>query len=205
MKTALLTALLATASGALSAQPSRIGMALAGFTLLNVNGNSVRFLARSDRPTVVIFFSTRCPMSNAFNYRRNVLYHDFADRVHFVIVDSNANEPLEEVRNYARSVGFDFPVYRDIKNALADQLGALMTTDTYVLDAGGVVRYHGYMEDSPHPDRAKIKGLRLAMEAVLAGRPVAMPENKAYGCTIVRASALMMAVPDAKSQASVRR
>jgi hypothetical protein len=106
--------------------------------------------------------------------------------VKFIVVDSNANESLEELREYAKAVEFDFPVYKDVNNVVADRFNAQVTTDTYAMDSSGVVRYHGYLEDSPNSTRAKTQGLRLAIEALLAGKPVAMPETKALGCTIRR-------------------
>jgi hypothetical protein len=133
-----------------------------------------------------MFFSTRCPISSAFNYRRNQLYLDFRDRVNFIAIDSNANEPLVEVRDYARAVEFDFPVYRDANNVVADRLGAQVTTDTFVMDSTGTIRYHGFIEDSPNPTRAKTRGLWLAIESVLNSREVAAPETKPLGCSIRR-------------------
>ena len=71
-------------------------------------------------------------MSNAFNYRRNKLYLDFAGRVNFIVIDPNANESMDEVRAYARTAEFDYPVYKDIGNVVADRFGAQITTDTFV-------------------------------------------------------------------------
>jgi peroxiredoxin len=168
------------------AQEFRLGGPVSDFTLRATDGRTATYPANSGMATVVIFFSTRCPMSNAFNYRRNRLYHDFADRAKFIVVDSNSNESLTEVRDYASALEFDFPVYKDENNLVADRFGAQVTTDTFVIDASGVIRYHGYLEDSPNSTRVKHQGLRLAIEAVLAGKPVAIPETKALGCTIRR-------------------
>ena len=171
---------------AVQAQEVRLGSPVSDFILRDMMGGSVSYSALRGRVTVVMFFSTHCPMSNAFNYRRNRLYNDFKGRVKFIVVDSNSNEPLEEVREYSRAVEFDFSVYKDEKNVVADRFGAQITTDTFVLDSEGVIRYHGYIEDSPNPTRAKKQGLRLAIEAVLEGKPVAIPETKTLGCAIRR-------------------
>jgi hypothetical protein len=104
-------------------------------------------------------------------------------------VDSNSNEPLEEVRAYASQVGFDFPVYLDKNNVLADRFNVLATTDTFVMDSSGVMRYRGYIEDALNPTRTTKQGLRLAIEAVLAGKPVEVAETKARGCAIRRVKA----------------
>jgi len=157
------------------------------FSVLDMRGRSQTYNSLRGEVTVVIFFSTRCPMSNAFNYRRNVLYHDYQKRVRFIVVDSNSNESLDEVRTYAQDAGFDFPVYHDVDNKAADSLGVQSTTETLVLDAAGAIRYRGYIEDAPNPERTTKQGLRLAIDAVLAGIPVETPQTRAVGCAIRRA------------------
>ena len=168
------------------AQEFRLGSVVTDFVVTEATGTPVHYIALKGNVTVLMFFSTRCPISNAFNYRRNQLYLEFRDRVNFIAVDSNSNESLTEVRDYARAVGFDFPVYRDANNVMADRFGAQVTTDTFVMDSSGTIRYHGFIEDSPNPTRAKTRGLRLAIEAVLGSRDVPVPETKAMGCSIRR-------------------
>lgn len=173
-------------TGAIFAQGFRLGAPVSDFTVQDMRGRSVNYRALKGSVTVVMFFSTRCPISNAFNFRRNTIYRDYKGRVKFIVVDSNSNEPLEEVRAYASQVGFDFPVYKDVNNVVADRFGVLTTTDTFVVDSSGVMQYRGYVEDSPTPARATKQGLRLAIEAVLGGKPVEMAETQARGCAIRR-------------------
>jgi peroxiredoxin len=177
---------LAAMTAPVRAQQSPDGKATPSFTIRDMQGRLQTYNSLKGKVTAVIFFSTRCPMSNAFNYRRNVLYHDFGDRVRFIVVDSNFNESLDEVRTYAKETGFDFPVYQDVDNQLADLLGARSTTDTFVLDAAATTRYHGYIEDAPNPARTTRQGLRLALDAVLAGQSVETRETRAVGCAIRR-------------------
>ena len=186
MKRAVLTIVtLGALIGTGYAQGFRPGAPVSDFILRDMRGNPVNYSKLRGDLTVVIFFSTRCPISNAFNYRRNELYKAFRDRVKFIVIDPNSNEALEEVRDYARAMEFDFPVYQDVDNVIADHFGAQITTDTFVIDSSGI-RYHGYIEDSPNPTRAKYQGLRQALEAVLEGRQVAMPVTKTLGCSIRR-------------------
>jgi cytochrome oxidase Cu insertion factor (SCO1/SenC/PrrC family) len=190
----VVAAVVALSGGGMNSQPLpsnsaaefKLGAPVTDFAVTDMDGQAFKYSSLMGKPTVVIFFSTRCPMSNAFNYRRNKLYLDFARRVNFIVIDPNANESIDEVRAYARTAEFDFPVYKDIDNTVADLFGAQITTDTFVIDASGMIRYHGYLEDSPNESRVKTQGLRRAIEAVLEGRPVAMPEGKALGCSIRR-------------------
>jgi peroxiredoxin len=184
----LLAALiLAGAGSALYAQQFRLGEPVTDFNVENMSSHNVSYRSLKGKVTVVMFFSTRCPISNAFNYRRNTIYREYKDRVRFIAVDSNSNESLEEVKTYAKDVGFDFPVYRDLDNQVADRFGVLATTDTFVMDSAGVIQYRGYIEDALNPSRTTIQGLRLAIESVLEGKPVEIAETKARGCAIRRA------------------
>jgi hypothetical protein len=83
-------------------------------------------------------------------------------------------------------MGYDFPVYKDVDNVIADLLGATSTPDAFVIDRAGLVQYHGYIEDAPNPERAKNRGLRLAIEAVLNEKPVLNRETHSLGCAIRR-------------------
>lgn len=170
----------------LRSEEIRIGSHVPVFEVQNLRGKSQAIRPGEGRVTAVLFFSTRCPLSNAFNYRRNVLYHDFHARVRFLLVDPNANESLAEVQAYTKQSGFDLPVYRDPDGIVAALLAVRATTDTFVLDRAGVLRYKGNIENAPNPERATQHGLRSALEAMFAGQPVKDPETRAIGCAVRR-------------------
>jgi len=178
--------LLAMASQPLHAENFQLGASVSDFSVTDMNGRAQGYHALRGKVTVVMFFSTRCPISNAFNYRRNTLYDDFKGRVNFIVVDSNSNESTEEVKAYAKEVGFDFPVYRDVNNEVADRFAVHTTADAFVIDQSGTMRYRGYIEDSPNASRATKKALREAIDEVLDGKPVAVAETRAAGCAIRR-------------------
>lgn len=136
---------------------------------------------------VVLFISTICPVSNSYNLRMKNLYRDYTPKgVKFEFLNANQNETQAEVEEHARRAGFPFPVTKDVDNAMADRLGAQYTPESFVIDREGVVRYHGRIDDAQNPARVRQSSLRLAIDAVLAGREVAAPETKTFGCTIKR-------------------
>ncbi len=165
-----------------------LGSRASELSLEALDGSKAAISASRAKATVVAFISTLCPISNSFNERMTALYNGYSARgVQFVFVNSNANESSNDVAAHIKSAGFPFVVYRDPSNRMADLLGAKATPETYVLDHDGIVRYHGYIEDSPNEARSKKKALRGAVDAVLAGSPVTPAETKAFGCTIKRA------------------
>ena len=182
-----LAILLALCGGVLNAQEFKLGSHVTDFSVQDLDGKPASFSTLRGPVTVVIFVSTQCPISNSYNQRMNALYKDYGSKdVKFIFVNANRNESANEVRTHAKGVGFVFPVYKDVNNVLADRFGAEVTPETYVIDSAGVVRYHGAIDDSQNEARVRTRGLRMALDAVVAGKPVEITQTKAFGCTIKR-------------------
>lgn len=137
--------------------------------------------------TLVIFVATRCPVSNDYNQRMAELARDYQTRGFAVIgINSNRNEPPDEVAQHASEKGLGFTILKDPENRVADYLGASVTPEAYVFGSNWTLRYHGRIDDSRNLARVTTHDLRAALDAVAAARPVAVPETKAFGCTIKR-------------------
>jgi thiol-disulfide isomerase/thioredoxin len=186
VKRTLAISLLASA-GILSAQEFKLGSKVTDFNVQDLDGKSVPFAALRGPLTVVTFVSVQCPVSNGYNQRMIALYQDYTPKdVKFIFVNANRNESASDVRSHAKNVGFVFPVYKDAGSVLADRFDAQVTPESYVIDSAGIIRYHGSIDDSQNEARIRTRGLRLALDAVLAGKPVEITQTKAFGCTIKR-------------------
>jgi cytochrome oxidase Cu insertion factor (SCO1/SenC/PrrC family) len=173
-------------SAAASAQEFKLGSKVSDFTVTDLHGAPVSYSALKGDTTVVIFIATRCPVSNAYNDRMNSVYDDYAAKgVKFVFINANSNEPPGEVAEHASQHGFHFAVYKDQGDLVADRFGAQVTPEAFVMDSTGTIRYHGYVDDAMRGP-VHYQGLRLALDAVLAGKPVAKAQTKAFGCSIKR-------------------
>ena len=182
-----LAILLVLSAGFLFAQEFKVGAKVTDFNVQDLEGKPIAFSLLRGPITVVTFISTQCPVSNSYNQRMNAVYNDYtAKGIKFIFVNANRNESANEVRQHAKNVGFAFPVYKDSNNVLADRFDAQVTPESYVIDSAGIVRYHGSIDDSQNEARIRTRGLRLALDAVLAGKPVQITETKAFGCTIKR-------------------
>jgi thiol-disulfide isomerase/thioredoxin len=172
-------AALAAVSGALSLA------AIEPMLVRDPSGKDITITPGNDI-TVVTFISTQCPVSNDYNDRMSALYKDYAPKgIKFFFVNANSTEPASVVAEHSKSAGFPFPVYKD-QNA-ADKLGAETTPETFVFDRSGKQIYHGYIDDARNTARVRNNGLRDAMDAAIAGKPVANPTTRAFGCTIKKA------------------
>jgi peroxiredoxin len=158
-------------------QEFKLGSAVTDFDVTSVKGEPVKYSALKGDTTVVIFVSTLCPISNGYNDRMKAVYNDYSAKgVHFVFINANSNESADDVAAHAKAHSFPFAVYKDTTGAVADMFGAQVTPETFVMDKDGVIRYHGFVDDS----------VQEARDAVLAGQAVPMAQTKAFGCTIKR-------------------
>lgn len=167
----------------------RIGERVPDFTLPDVlSGKPVRlYNLKNKKAIVILFIATRCPVSNAYNERMVNLAKEFQEKgIQFLGINSNRIEPTEEVIEHAKRNGFPFPVLKDEGNKVADLYQAQVTPEAFVLDHRFVLRYHGRIDNSQEVEQVTKQELRAALEAIVAGREVAVKEAKAFGCTIKR-------------------
>jgi peroxiredoxin len=186
---AILAALAAT--GIALAESPAIGAAAPDFQLTSVDGRafSLADVAKSHKATVVMFIATKCPYSNAYNDRMKKMADEYAAKgVQFLGINSNVTEPADEVQKHGKDHGFAFPLMKDPGNKVADMYDAKHTPEVFVVDSQGKLRYHGRIDEN-YEDASKVTSpdLRNALDAVLAGQPVAKAETKAFGCSIKRA------------------
>ncbi|MBV9850993.1 MAG: redoxin domain-containing protein [Armatimonadetes bacterium] len=148
---------------------------------------SLKSLEKGKKATVVMFIATRCPVSNSYNDRMVALAGKYAAQgVAFVGINANQTEPVKECADHAKQHHFPFPVLKDADDAVADAYDAHVTPETYVIDAKGTLVYHGRIDNDMDPADVKTHDLADALDAVLAGKPVAVSRTKAFGCTIKR-------------------
>ncbi|MDQ4145339.1 MAG: thioredoxin family protein, partial [Actinomycetota bacterium] len=78
-----------------------------------------------------------------------------------------------------------FPYLKDDEATLARGCGALTTPHAFVFDSARRLRYRGRLADSRDPARASVHDLTNALDDLLSGRHVAVPETAPTGCSIV--------------------
>lgn len=140
------------------------------------------------KATAVVFVSTQCPVSNAYNARFKELYSDYADKgVQFAFVNANATESQADIDAHSQRHSFGFKVYQDVNNVFADKLNAQFTPEVFLFDSKGALAYHGRIDDSRDLGGIKSKDTRAALDAMLSGSAVPVAETKAFGCGIKRA------------------
>lgn len=172
--------------------PPAVGHPIKEFALRDHRGKEFQLGNWRQNPVLVVaFVGTECPLARLYTPRLVEMATRFEARgVAFVGIDSNQQDNQDDIAAYSRDHHLPFPVLRDAGNKVADQFQAQRTPEVFVLDGNRVVRYRGRIDDQygvgvqrPRPTRAD---LALAIEEVLAGRPVSVPSTSSVGCFIGR-------------------
>ncbi len=176
---------------------SPIGKKIDAFAAHDCDGKEYKLADFADSKLVVVaFMGTECPLAKLYGPRLADLAKEFKDRgVTLIAVDSNQQDSIAEIEHYARRHGMHFPVLKDVNNVIADQFGAIRTPEMFVLDADRVIRYWGRVDDqfgfqgngiAYQREEPKRRDLAVALEELLAGKPVSEPVTLAQGCHIGR-------------------
>jgi thiol-disulfide isomerase/thioredoxin len=133
---------------------------------------------------VIEFMATRCPYSLGQDPVIRKICEDYSKKgVAFLGINSNRQEPAEEVASHQKEKKLGFPVVKDWNNVVADLFKGTNTPHIFVIDAKGLLRYEGAIE--PRKGE-KTPYLRNALDDLLAGKEVRLKKTQQWGCTIKR-------------------
>ena len=104
----------------------------------------------------------------------------------FYGINSNKAELSPEVAEHAKTNGLGFPILKDEGHKIADRFDAKVTPEAYVISAAGELVYHGQVDNKQDESSVTQTGLKDALDAVLAGKPVPVAQTRAFGCGIKR-------------------
>lgn len=169
-----------------------VGGKVPDFGLTDVTtGKTAAFttLAAGKKATVIVFNSTQCPVSRSYDARLAKLAASYgAKGVQFIAINSNQDEQATQAAAHAKTAGLTFPVLKDDNSSLANQFNVQVTPEVFVTDAKGVVLYHGPVDNNKEEAQVSKQYLANALDAVLAGKPVAVKSARVFGCALVRST-----------------
>ncbi len=176
------------------------GSAMPPFELAGVDGQLHR---SSDWATskvlVVVFTCDHCPTAQLYEGRIKALAAEYAPKqVTLVAIQPNnpkairldelgytdVSDSFREMKTRAEYRHFDFPYLFDgDTQTVSKAFGPAATPHIFVFDSARRLRYDGRIDDSVRENLVKRHDAREAIEAVLAGRPVAVPHTPSVGCS----------------------
>ncbi len=141
---------------------------------------------------VVMFLCNHCPYVKHVQAGVAKMAKDFQARG-VAVVGISANDAVnypddspEKMAVEARHAGYTFPYLYDESQAVAQAYRAACTPDFFVFNRAHQLVYRGQMDGARRRNEVPVTGhdLRAAVDAVLAGQPVAAEQIASLGCSI---------------------
>ena len=191
----------AAAMAALAAAPAlaapTVGQPAPAFTVTDSNGRQHSLSDFRGKTVVLEWTNADCPFVKKF-YEPGAMQRMQADatRNGVVWLTVNSGAPGKqghvtpaEANAKMKAAGFNATAYiPDPEGTLGRLYGARTTPHMFVIDPKGTLVYAGGIDDTPTANSADIAKARnfvqLALADIAAGRPVATPTSRPYGCSV---------------------
>ncbi len=148
---------------------------------------------------VVIFTCNHCPTAQLYETRIKQLVSDYQGRsVAFVAIQPNnpqavrldelaytdVGDSFEDMKIRAAYRHFNFPyLYDGETQKVARAYGPTATPHVFIFDAARKLRYEGRVDNNPRPQYVTRQDARIAIDELLAGKPVEVASTPSVGCS----------------------
>jgi hypothetical protein len=181
--------------------PVTVGGPAPAFTATDTRGGSHSLAGYAGKWVVLEWFNHGCPYTKKHYALVNgtgnsqAMQREYTRRgvIWLSIVSSGPGRQgystAEDANDVAREKGAaPTAIIRDTAGVLGRLYGARTTPQYAIIDPRGVLRYGGAIDDRPTPSAKDIAGatnyVRAALDAGLAGRPIAVAQTQPYGCEV---------------------
>lgn len=148
---------------------------------------------------VVAFTCNHCPTAQLYEQRIRRLAADYQDKgVALVAIEPNnpnavrldemgytdVGDSFEDMKTRAAYRQFNFPyLYDGETQSVSRAFGPSATPHVFIFDAQRKLRYQGRVDNNPREALVTTRDAREAIDALLAGKPVALAKTPSVGCS----------------------
>ncbi len=180
-------ALVALALGA-ALEPAAVGKPAPDWTAVDETGATHALSQYRGKAVVLEWTNPDCPFVER-HYSADTMEKLAAAlgarEVVWLAVNSTHYNTPDDTRKWKAEQGFAYPTLQDPDGALGHAYGARTTPHLFVIDAQGVLRYAGAIDDDPSGRSKSPKNyVGNAVEALLASGAPDPSETKPYGCSV---------------------
>ncbi|MBK9754891.1 MAG: redoxin domain-containing protein [Nannocystis sp.] len=171
-----------------------IGQPAPDFTLEAADGSKVKLSDFKGKRVVLEWFNPECPFvkqAHGDGALKDLAARTTATGVVWLAINSGApgkqGHGAELNKQAAATWKLGHPILLDAGGYVGKAYDATNTPHLYVIDEKGVLVYRGALDNAPmgEPDGGtRIAYLEDTLAALTAGKPVATPETKAWGCSV---------------------
>lgn len=170
----------------------KIGSPAPDFNLPGVDGKTYSLESFKDANALIIIFScNHCPYVQAYEERIKQIQEDYKNKG-VIVVAINSNEDInypddsfDNMKKRAAEQKFNFPYLRDEEQFVARAYDATHTPEIFLFEKERKLAFHGKIDDNwQEPSKVQNHYLSNALDELLAGKEISVPETFTIGCTI---------------------
>ncbi len=167
---------------------AKIGAPLPNFAVPTLNGSGLTRASFKGKMGLFVLADTQCPCVKAIESRIGNLSRKYrAQGLRVAYVFSTPGEKPLAVARFMQNHQLPYPALIDRDQRMLKMLDGRCSSEVYLSDKNGVLRYHGRVDDSTFDPKAiKSRDLELAIVALTQNKRVARAEVPAIGCAIPR-------------------
>jgi hypothetical protein len=161
--------------------------------LKDISGKEVSFKdAMLKNGLLVMFSCNTCPVVEKYESRTlEVTKQALSNNIGVILLNSNEayrdnGDSYDDMKAYAKKLGYSFYYVEDKKSAMADAFGANRTPENFLFNKDGKLVYHGAIDDNSGNPSAAVPYLSRALDALANGGKIDPEKTRSIGCTIKR-------------------
>jgi peroxiredoxin len=170
----------------------KIGSTAPDFNLEGIDGKKYSLSSFEDKKALIIIFScNHCPYVQAYEGRIKQIQEDYKIKgVTVVAINSNEDvnypdDSFDNMKKRANEQKFNFLYLRDEDQSVARAYDATHTPEIFLFDKERKLIFHGKIDDNwQEPNKVQNHYLKNALDELLEGKEISVPETFTIGCTI---------------------
>ena len=177
-----------SAAPASAAEEAKVGQPAPAFSVKDESGKVRQLSDYKGKVVVLEWTNPECPFVKR-HYQAKTMSKTQAgldaSKVAWLAVDSTSTHAAKDAQAWKQQQGITYPILLDTDGKVGQAYGAKTTPHMYVIDAQGVLRYAGAIDDDDRGNKATpTNHVKAAVDAVLSGKPVPASTTKPYGCSV---------------------
>jgi peroxiredoxin len=166
-----------------------IGMKAPDFSLEDQDGKTVSLHNFAGKTVVLEWTNPNCPFVQR-HYREKTmqtLSDQYKDKgVAWLAINSSFFATDDQDKQWVTGQSISYPVLNDSSGGAGHAYNATNTPDMFIVGADGKVAYEGAIDNDPTDEKTgdKINYVHQALDEILAGKSVSVPQTKPYGCNV---------------------
>ncbi len=166
-----------------------IGAKAPDFTLQDQNGKNISLHDFAGKIVVLEWTNPQCPFVQRHYKEKTMqtLASQYQDKgVVWLAINSSSYATNDASRQWAESQSISYPELNDSSGSTGKAYHATNTPQMFIVTSDGTLAYEGAIDNDPDGDKTseKVNYVQKALDEILSGKSVSVPQTKPYGCSV---------------------